>query len=291
MSYEVPYAIGTYTGNGSDPRLISTGFYPEFLMLFGRNLVPQGYFLTRDKYIDDGTSFRGTDGSFSNADTDLDLENSGFAVAGNANLNTIIYSYIAFQKSAQFIAGKYTGSGAARLIPIGFKPDVALIMRDQPFASGGIISLKLANHPTNRFTTFEINCGTITTANGFLLVDGGIKLGSGDAATNVSSNVYYYVALSLRAGLRGYIGSYTGGATDVYVHTGARPRFTINETDSASNINFKCDEPINTGAIGCSSNTSTDWFGTTGVLTFGAQSFTPTNTLTGTELNRYLVLF
>src|SRR3990167_4468968 len=290
MSYEVPYAIGTYTGNGSDPRLISTGFYPEFLMLFGRNLVPQGYFLTRDKYIDDGTSFRGTDGSFSNASTDLDLENSGFAAAGTANTNTIVYSYIAFQKSPQFIAGKYTGSGAERLIPIGFKPDVALIMRDQTFASGGIISVKLANHPTVRFTTFEINCGTNTTANRLLLVDGGIKLSS-EVAINASSNVYYYVAFSLRAGLRGYIGSYTGGAVDAYVHTGARPRFTINETDSATNINFKCDEPINTCAIGCSSNTSTDWFGTTGVLTFGAQSFTPTNTLTGTELNRYLVLF
>lgn len=135
--------VGTYTGNTSNPPIVSTGFEPAFLMIKSVNLS-DSWFMVDNKR--ETTNPRG-DRLFANSGAaeasepgaQVNFLSNGFqltgsgAGAGQTNNNGTTYLYLAFAADGStttpslansFAAELYTGNGGTKTVTTGFKTDL-----------------------------------------------------------------------------------------------------------------------------------------------------------------------
>jgi len=133
------FAIGAYTGNGQDNRLISAlGFQPDLVVIKGTGATSA--VLKTSSMAGDTTAFFSAAADVSNRIKSLD--SGGFQVGTSSEVNTAatLYYYCAFKNTAgQFKVGSYTGDGTAdnTISGIGFRPAAVWVKR--PEASNGAV--------------------------------------------------------------------------------------------------------------------------------------------------------
>ncbi|GEM_PF-3441130 len=126
------FHIGTYTGDGSDNRQItSVGFQPDFVLTkAGGNTWTSGVARWSTEVGDASVNL--AYGSSEAADQIQSFDTDGFTVgtAAGVNQSTTVYYYLAFKNHAGYIkVGTYTGNGADNrsIIGVGFQPNAALV--------------------------------------------------------------------------------------------------------------------------------------------------------------------
>ena len=219
--------VGTYTGNGSDDRIISgIGFEPHLVILKGG----ANHSVFKTKWMNTGNA-----GYFANNVADLAnsiqlIDSDGFQVGTDvtANENGTTYYYVAIRGvSGQnyFRTGKYLGTGADDRNytggALGFTPDFVFTKKDGtdlPSLRTTEVVGDLSWHTS----------GTIDVANEIQsLISGGFQLGS-SSRVNTSGSYYNFFALKKFAGCIA-TGTFTGTGTDSRNITGIgfQPDFVL----------------------------------------------------------------
>ena len=116
-------AVGNYTGNGVDNRIITgLGFQPD-LVTIKRNTATGAGFRTSSHTGDSGSVFFGT---ADETNAIQGFETDGFQIGTSSKVNTAggNYYYFAFKSSSRFTTGTYTGNGTDNtFITTSFQPD------------------------------------------------------------------------------------------------------------------------------------------------------------------------
>lgn len=104
------FCVGTYTGNNTNPRLITTGFQPDLVMV-KRSTGVAANFRTSSMANNIGQYFTNTAQNTSGV-LFTTIASNGFNVGSTNNANGGIYYYVAFKAVAGIMAvGSYTGDG------------------------------------------------------------------------------------------------------------------------------------------------------------------------------------
>lgn len=122
------FCVGTYTGNGTATRSITTvGFRPTIAVNKRANAAP--YFMTKSMAANYTDFF----GSATAADTTgtyiSQLISKGFDVGSNANTNGSVFYFFAFSTSTIVNEGSYTGDGTdnRNITGLGFQPSTVMV--------------------------------------------------------------------------------------------------------------------------------------------------------------------
>ena len=122
------FCVGQYTGNGSSPRTIDTGFLPNFVIV-KRTTAVAAHFHTASQPNNETTylinTVRDTTGNFIRS-----FGGTGFDVGATDNTNAATYNYIAFKStSGIFAEGTYSGNASDNrdITGLGFAPHSVLI--------------------------------------------------------------------------------------------------------------------------------------------------------------------
>lgn len=120
------FCVGTYVGDGTNPRLINTGFQPDLVWVkmtgaydttWRTSDMPDNY----AQYF--SATAQNSDGSFFTT-----LVSTGFNVGATNNTASAIYYYVAFKNTANnILTGYYDGDATARNIDVGFQPDFVFL--------------------------------------------------------------------------------------------------------------------------------------------------------------------
>ncbi|NQT82938.1 hypothetical protein HQ563_07940 [bacterium] len=115
---------GTYTGNGSSPRDITTGFTPMYVIVLPEAAA---YAVQRSQTMPTGYTF-GTSAGASNSITSLGTNK--FTVGSTLNTTDVTYHYVAFKPvSGKMTLGLYLGNGQdnRQISGMGFQPIYVII--------------------------------------------------------------------------------------------------------------------------------------------------------------------
>ena len=203
--------FGTYTGNGSAGKAITTGFKPDFVMIKStvgsdnwriydtkRGIEKGGYLEPNRSDADDTSNAPG----LTMTDTGFTITSGGVSIGDNADGN--LYTYTAFAKNVasnttlanSFNVIRYRGTGAARQVTTaGFQPDLVWTKRTSHSGSHGIFDsvrgagMELASDSTGADQTSE---NTITSFD-----SDGFTAGSNWALNNTN---YDYISWCWKAG-------------------------------------------------------------------------------------------
>ncbi len=122
------YCVGSYTGNGSSPRTITTGFQPGYVQI-KRSTAVEGHFRVASEPANEtlffGTTARDTAGNYIRS-----FSAAGFDVGTTDNANGGTYYYLAFKTTAGVMSqGTYSGNATdnRNITGVGFTPNWALI--------------------------------------------------------------------------------------------------------------------------------------------------------------------
>ncbi|HCN77498.1 MAG TPA: hypothetical protein DIT13_09940, partial [Verrucomicrobiales bacterium] len=225
----VQVANGTYTGNGSDNRNItSAGFQPDLVIIKGASSVAPAF---RTSTMSGDASKLATANSLA-SNIIQSLLSNGFQLGTNAavNSNGMRYDWVAFRASAGVLSvGSYTGNGssASRLINNpGFSPEAVFVMP----ANSSAVVMKTATMMQNESFLFTGGSAATNLITGFESTGFRVSTGS-----NASSTVYHYVAWKAMDGITS-TGSFTGNGVDDRSITdpGFRPEFVLMRSASSS---------------------------------------------------------
>lgn len=122
------YCVGTYTGNGTSPRTITTGFQPSYVMA-KRSTAVAAHFRVAAEPANETLFFtdtaRDTAGNYIQS-----FSATGFTVGATDNASGGIYYYIAFKATAGIMnQGVYTGDVVdnRNITGVGFVPDSVMV--------------------------------------------------------------------------------------------------------------------------------------------------------------------
>ncbi|OGY60626.1 MAG: hypothetical protein A3H06_01765 [Candidatus Colwellbacteria bacterium RIFCSPLOWO2_12_FULL_44_13] len=184
------FCVGSYIGNGSSPRAITTGFQPNLVWIKQSTAVAGNW---RSSSMPDNYAqyFAATTQETSGA-LFTTLDATGFTVGATNNTNTAIYYYVAFKEvSGSMDVGTYTGNGSSQSITApGFQPDFLFMKNaNAGTAVSAIYSITESYGNNSHYYTDTANVvGAITSldANGFSV--------GANATANGSGNTLYYAA-------------------------------------------------------------------------------------------------
>ena len=189
------FAVGTYSGNGTDNRSITTSpaFQPDLVMVFANNTNAAARVWKVAALPGDSSCVFDTGQVCTTANQIQALESTGFQVGsgGQVNAVTITYTYLAIKTGAPGLAqGTYDGDDTdARPITTGWQPLFALTKRTSTVSSVfrfssqvGDASFLFSGAPAaNQMQAFS---GT------------GFEIGTAAAVNSTSTpNTYYWFAL------------------------------------------------------------------------------------------------
>lgn len=223
--------LGTYTGNGSDNRAISSiGFQPDVVMVKG--VSKEACIRTATMAGDNTKPSFVTDAALA-ADHVQSLDSDGFTIgtAAPVNTNLTVYYWLAIQdSSADCKLGTYTGNGGATQVVtgVGFQPTMVLIIpanTDDPVflptsldAAGTSAATFASSHTNDLIASLDADGFTVGTNR------------------NTSGQTYHYVAFKDQAGVFGTF-TYTGNGSDnrdIDISTGYTPQFALTKGNSVS---------------------------------------------------------
>ena len=223
--------VGTYTGNGGNPRTIGgLGFSPDFMVVLSAGTGEAVWRSTADTEAFNFATSAG--GTWLGA-----LGPSSFIVTNDArvNANGTAYHYIAWNEVAGVMdVGTYDGNGDdPRTVAVGFEPEYVFVKQD-----GGISAV---HHPASVGAAVDDTLYFTATANAAnriqALVEGGFEVG-GNSETNQNSRTYNYVAWRRVVKQTEVLsGSYVGDGTDNRQITGLgfSPDLVIVKGETAQN--------------------------------------------------------
>lgn len=180
---------GTYTGNNTDDRQITTNFLPEAVWIVG---------LQNDQTIarfggistDLGVSMGGTGSSFAN--TIQSFNATGFVIGndGTVNQNTVTFYYLAIKNvSGQSYTNSYTGNGSdnRNITAPNFQPDAVFV---KGVSTNGVF--RTASHAADRTSDFDASANQADQIQSFIST--GFQIGV-DSRVNTNATVYYYYTI------------------------------------------------------------------------------------------------
>ncbi len=286
------FCVGTYTGNTTNPRTITVGFLPAFVIVkrstavaanFRVNSEPanEGLYLTNAARNTNGALF----GSFSG---------SAFTVGTTNNANLGIYYYVAFKNTtAAMNEGTFTGDAAdpRAFSGIGLQPNFLIVKN----ATGSTTTLR---NPRMAFThsygdsASYIGSATANAVNAIQSFDAdGFTLGSNGTVNN-ATDTFYWTALggvqtpSTSGTYTFDAGSYTGTGSQFNI-TGLtfKPDLVIVKGEGTTQSGFRTNAM--SGDITFYLATSTTFF-TGGIMSLNTDGFTiGTNTVLNTSGQKY----
>lgn len=192
----------SYTGNGSDNRNITgVGFQPEFVLTHGGSQHHCFKLAASGISTDTSSQFWFTSDASNMIQA---LQSDGFQVgtANQANINGVVYYYVAVKASADFVSGQYTGNGSdpRDITAVGFQPDFILIK-----GTGAQECAFRSSDNAGDVTKYYRSSGMVANlVQSFL--SNGFQLGS-SSIVNSNTVVYTYLAIKTPSGGGG------GGAT------------------------------------------------------------------------------
>ncbi|MBP9758344.1 fibronectin type III domain-containing protein [Candidatus Dojkabacteria bacterium] len=189
------FCVGSYFGNGSNPRTISTGFTPNFVTAKRSTAVAANFRVsssaTAHETLFYANTARDSTGNYFNT---ASAWSGGFNVGGTNNTAGGTYYYFAFKDTANlFDQGTYTGNGADNrsITGIGFEPD-AVIVKNATSATNrhAVMNSTQAYGDSSNYLTSNtanlVNAIQLREADGF-------QVGT-DVTANENTFVHYYVA-------------------------------------------------------------------------------------------------
>ncbi len=212
------FCVGQYTGNGSSPRKISTGFQPDFVLAKHSTANFSAHFHTASQPDNEigylTNSVRNTSGNYIR-DFVSDGFNVGHSGSSGNNVNGQTYNYIAFKAtSGIFSEGSYTGNNTdnRNITGVGFKPDFVLVKSIS--ASPGTINI------SETYGDYGILLTAVASSTNNIqeLQSDGFQVGTA-TTVNANADTYYWVAFGGSADytssgtFRMDVGSYTGTGT------------------------------------------------------------------------------
>jgi len=201
---------GYYVGNGGAKSISGLGFKPEMIIIKSNTAASAGVFKT-SAMPTLNTAYLGS-ATADNTGGSIVINSDGFSVVGTiTNTVNVGYTWIAFAGSdcsatGTFCVGSYTGSGAARAVPVGFQPNLVMLKRSTAVAANWRSSAMPANAGQYFMATTQNTAGDLFTT----LDATGFSVGTTNSA---SGGVYYFAAFKSVAGSVN-VGTYTGNATD-----------------------------------------------------------------------------
>lgn len=124
----ITFSYGRYTGDDAATQAITgLGFQPDLLIVKADGAY-QGWMVHKDMSAGNCKGLVGTTALSTGRISTLDAD--GFTVGTNddANKDGIIYYFIAFDASADFVLGSFVGTGAETISGLSFQPDMVWLM-------------------------------------------------------------------------------------------------------------------------------------------------------------------
>lgn len=241
--------VGTYSGNGTNPRKITTGFQPA-LAIVKRSTAVAGNFRTASMASNVGNYFT-TTAQVTNGSLFTTLVSDGFNVGSTNNTSGGIYYYIAFKAVAGVMAeGTYTGDGLDNRNITGFgsgaTPNFVFVKNSNSSTTANRNPVMNSTHLFGDYSSYV----SVTTANAANMIqklqDDGFQVGTA-AQVNQSGNAIYWAAFGGSAGLPAgsgtfdmAVGSYAGNGTSQNVTgLGFSPDLVIVKSSTASQSVFR----------------------------------------------------
>ncbi len=231
------FCVGSYVGNGTSPRAITTGFQPDMVMVKSATAVAANW-RSSAMTTNVGQYFMNT-----NQDTTgalyTSLNSDGFTVGATNNTSATVYYYVAFKNTAGAInVGSYSGSGTAKNVTgVGFLPNFVLTKNSTATtAVSGVYNVTESYGNNSSYFTDTANVvGGVTELN-----SDGFGVGT-NATVNSSGVTYFYAAFggasktpSSSGTFQISRGSYTGtGITKTIDDLGFVPDLVIIKGDTA----------------------------------------------------------
>ena len=229
------FCVGSYTGNNTSPRNITTvGFQPNFVMV-KRSTAVDGHFRTASEAANETlfftTTARDTAGNYIRS-----FLANGFSVGATDNANLATYYFVAFKTtSGSMIEGTYTGNGAdgRNMTGLGFQPDF-MLTKNATSTNAARRNPVMNFTETNGDNSCFIGAATANQTDSIqLLQSDGFQLGTADQA-NRNGDGYYYVAFGGASNYSGngsfnmQTGLYSGNGTSQAISgLGFRPDLVI----------------------------------------------------------------
>lgn len=204
------FCVGSYNGNGSNPRSVSTGFTPDFVTVKRSTAVGANFRVSSSATAHETLFYanitRDTTGNYFNTTS---AWSGGFNIGSTNNTVRGTYYYFAFKDTANlFDQGTYTGNGTDNrsITGIGFEPDAVIVKNATSGTNRHAVmnSTQAYGDSSNYLTNNAVNL-----VNAIQLREAdGFQVGT-DVTTNENTFVHYYVAFGGAATPSGGTGTFT----------------------------------------------------------------------------------
>jgi hypothetical protein len=208
------FCVGSYTGNGTSPRAITTGFSPDLVWVKAATAVAPNW-RSLSMPVNYGQYFAATVQNTAGA-LYTTLDATGFTVGATNNTSAVVFYYVAFQEASGAIdVGTYTGNGTdgTNITGVGFIPDF-VFTKDAGRATGAVYNV---TESYGDYSSYFTDTANLLDAIQALQTDG-FQLG-GVATANRNGDTFYYAAFGGADDTRVTSESFTS-VTGSYVGTG-----------------------------------------------------------------------
>lgn len=242
------FCVGIYTGNGSSPRTISTGFQPGIVWVKRDTSAAGTHFHTASMPVNRTDFFNVTAGNTTGIYI-RDFSSSGFSVGANDNASGGSYYFVAFKSGAPSVAeGTYTGNGAddRDISGVGIDPDFVFVKN----ATSGTTNNRRAVMSTDQHfgdMSSYVGDAFVSNTNNAIqaLQTDGFQVGSAVQANESGTTMYWFAFAGTPGPPSGSgdftmaVGSYTGnGSSQSISGIGFRPDLVIVKDESANQAVF-----------------------------------------------------
>jgi hypothetical protein len=240
------YCVGTYSGNGTSPRTITTGFQPSFVMV-KRSTAVAGHFRVASEPANETlfltNAARDTAGNYIRS-----FGATGFDVGATDNASGGTYYYVAFKTTSGVMnQGTYSGNATdnRNITGVGFQASLAMI-KNATSATAASRSPVMNRPESYGDSSSYVGDATANLVNAVqALQNDGFQVGTA-AQVNESSATLYWVAFggapapSASGTFNMETGSYTGnGASQSISGLGFRPDLVIVKDNAANYSVFR----------------------------------------------------
>lgn len=286
------FCVGTYSGNGSTSRTISTGFQPDMVMV-KRSTAVAANFRTASM-ASNRTDFFTSTAANTTGTYIASFATTSFTIGTNNNTNGGTFYYIAFRSGGgNFAQGTYSGDGTdgRNITGVGFQPDMVIVRN----GTGILATSRRAVMSGDKHFGDLASYVTEDTADVVNMVQGmqsnGFQVGGG-ANTNQSGATIYWFAFGGAPNMIGSgsftmaRGSYTGtSATRSITGVGFAPDLVLIKSSAASYAVFRIRQ-MTGDATAYLANAAADFTG--GITSLDTNGFSlGTNATVNTTGNTY----
>ncbi len=258
-THALTFSYGRYTGDDAATQAITgLGFQPDLLIVKADGAY-QGWMVHKDMSDGDAKGMVGSSALVTDRISTLDANGFTVGTHDEANKNAVIYYFIAFDATSDFVLGSFVGTGAETISGLSFQPDMVWLMGSAAGDNGtAVLRSDLHDNATLAWDGYDAwdHIGSFT-SDGF----------TSNWRTD-GSNTYYWVAVD--EGASGFeTNEFTGNATDDREITapGFQPEFVMLIGNGGNDPQFRLGNMAIDQSMG---------FAASGLANNGIQLTTPT---------------